>query len=219
MKPLVIFGCGDLGQIAQCYFEEEGGREVVAFAVDSPEASATTVHGKPLISFDTLIRDFPPHACDLFVAIGYSRLNRGRSAVFDRCTALGYTLASFVSPRAFVHSTARMGRNVFIFEDNVVQPWVTLGDDVILWSGNHIGHHSVIEDHCFVASHAVISGRVVIGHHTFVGVNATIVDHVKVGPHNLIGAGALISGDTAEGAVYRPDPLRPSRVPSSRLFR
>ena len=48
-----------------------------------------------------------------------------------------------------------IGENTFIFEANVVQPGVTVGDNVVLWSGNHIGHDSVIEDHCFIASHAV----------------------------------------------------------------
>jgi sugar O-acyltransferase (sialic acid O-acetyltransferase NeuD family) len=212
----VIFGCGDFAEIAHLYFEEAG-REVAAFTMDSPDR--TELHGRPVVPFEAAVSKYPASDFDLFVAIGYRRLNEGRASVFHRCEALGYTLASFISPRAFLHATAKIGRNVFVFEDNVVQPYVALGDDVILWSGNHIGHHSVVEDHCFIASHAVISGRVTLGHHSFVGVNATITDHVTVGAHNLIGAGALISGDTPEGAVYRPPVLKPSRVPSSRLLR
>lgn len=218
-KPLIIFGCGDLAEIAHLYFEEEAARTVAAFTVDTPAEAQTTWHGKPVVPFDRVLREYPPDKYDLFVAIGYRKLNEGRASVFRRCEAHGYTLASFISPRAFCHSTVKMGRNVFIFENNVIQPWVTLGDDVILWSGNHIGHHSVIGDHCFIASHAVISGRVTVGHHTFIGVNATIADHVKVGAHNLIGAGALIHADTKDGEVYRPEPLKASRVPSSRLLR
>ena len=30
----------------------------------------------------------------------------------------------------------------------------------MLWSGNHIGHHTTIDDHCFITSHVVISGNV-----------------------------------------------------------
>ena len=51
-----------------------------------------------------------------------------------------------------------MGDNCFIFEDNTVQPFVTLGNNLVLWSGNHIGHHSTLRDHCFISSHVVISG-------------------------------------------------------------
>ncbi|HSJ03227.1 MAG TPA: hypothetical protein VK956_12275, partial [Verrucomicrobium sp.] len=88
MKPLIIFGCGDLGQIAQCYFEEDGNRQVAAFTVDAPEAGISTLHGKPLISFATLVQDCPPTDFDLFVAIGYSKLNQGRAEVFRRCMDL-----------------------------------------------------------------------------------------------------------------------------------
>ena len=51
-----------------------------------------------------------------------------------------------------------IGENCFIFEDNTIQPFVKIGDDVVLWSGNHIGHHAEIGDHCFISSHVVISG-------------------------------------------------------------
>jgi len=83
-----------------------------------------------------------------------------------------------------------------------VQPFVRLGSDVILWSGNHIGHDSSIGDHCFIASHVVVSGNVHIGASCFVGVNATFRDGITVAPRCVIGAGALILKDTQEGEVY-----------------
>lgn len=218
MKPLILFGCGDFAEIAHLYFEAAG-RQVVAFTIDEADPGSPTFCDKPVLPFAQLPSTHPPEAYDLFVAIGYTRLNQGRSAVFQRCLSAGYTLASYISPDASCHASATVGRNVFIFEHNVIQPFVRIGDDVILWSGNHIGHHSVVEDHCFLASHVVVSGRVQIGHHTFIGVNATITDHLRVAPHNLIGAGSLISSDTAEGAVYRPPTLKPSRVPSHRLWK
>jgi hypothetical protein len=48
--------------------------------------------------------------------------------------------------------------NAFILEDNTIQPFVRIGPNVTLWSGNHIGHHSTVEDHVFIASHVVVSG-------------------------------------------------------------
>jgi carbonic anhydrase/acetyltransferase-like protein (isoleucine patch superfamily) len=81
---------------------------------------------------------------------------------------------------------------------------------VILWSGNHIGHDSTIEDHVFIASHAVVSGNCRIGESSFVGVNATFRDGITVAPRCVIGAGALIMKDTVEGGVYSvrgTDPL------------
>jgi hypothetical protein len=81
------------------------------------------------------------------VALSYSKLNAVRKDKYLAVKALGYALASFISSRATVLNEGRIGENCFLFEDNTIQPFVTIGKNVTLWSGNHIGHHSVIDDH------------------------------------------------------------------------
>jgi UDP-3-O-[3-hydroxymyristoyl] glucosamine N-acyltransferase len=115
---------------------------------------------------------------------------------------MGYTLASYVSSRCSFLTDEPLGDNCFILEDNTIQPFVTIGNDVTLWSGNHIGHDSVIEDHCFVSSHVVISGHVRVGAYCFLGVNATLRNSITLAPRTLVGAGALLMKDTQEGDVY-----------------
>jgi len=88
---------------------------------------------------------------------------------------------------------------------------------VTLWSGNHIGHHSVIHDHTFIASHAVVSGGVEIGEQCFVGVKATLRDHINIGDRCVIGAGALLLKDAEPGGVYLGSPTERAKVPSTRL--
>jgi UDP-3-O-[3-hydroxymyristoyl] glucosamine N-acyltransferase len=92
-----------------------------------------------------------------------------------------------------------------------------IGNNVTLWSGNHIGHHSQIGDHCFIASHVVISGRVTIGNSCFIGVNATFRDHLTIGSNCVIGAGVLMLSDASDNEVYMGIKVMPSRVPSHRL--
>ena len=99
----------------------------------------------------------------------------------------------------------------------MLQPFVKIGCDTVLWSGNHVGHHSVIGDHCFIASHAVISGRVHVGRSCFIGVNATLRDHITVGDRCIIGAGALLLADAAPEGVYMGDATPRSAIPSTRL--
>jgi acetyltransferase-like isoleucine patch superfamily enzyme len=102
-------------------------------------------------------------------------------------------------------------------EANVVQPFASIGSDTMLWSGNHIGHHSRIGDHCFLASHIVVSGNVEIADHCFIGVNVALRDGITVSPRCLIGAGAILTQDTKADAVYAPAATTASRVPSSRI--
>jgi sugar O-acyltransferase (sialic acid O-acetyltransferase NeuD family) len=119
--------------------------------------------------------------------------------------AAGYRLVSYVSSRCSYLSQTPPGDNCFILEDNTIQPFVTIGNDVTLWSGNHVGHDSRIGDHCFVSSHVVISGHVTVGAYTFIGVNATLRNSIAIGDETLIGAGAIVMKDTRPKSVYVPD--------------
>jgi sugar O-acyltransferase (sialic acid O-acetyltransferase NeuD family) len=217
-KPLVIFGPGDFGQVASRYFAQDSPYELVAFTADRQHITESTVLGSEVIPFDELERHYPPSSCELFVAIGYSRLNRARREVFDRCKKKGYRLASYFCSRACNFGPVEIGENSFVLEANVIQPFVSIGKNVILWSGNHVGHHTTIEDDCYLASHVTIAGRVRIGRGTFVGVNATIIDRVTIGAENIIGAGTLITGNTRDKEVYRGMRSRPADTTSDKLW-
>jgi sugar O-acyltransferase (sialic acid O-acetyltransferase NeuD family) len=217
MKNLVIFGIGQIGEAVHYYFTEEGGRKVVAFTADAAYRTADTLLGVPVVPFEAVQATHPPDTHELFVAMGYRQVNKLREGKVREAEAKGYSLASHISPRATVWSHFKVNPNTIIMENNVIQPFVTIGKNVTLWSGNHVGHHSAISDHCFIASHAVISGSVHIGEGTFIGVNATIRDNIRIGARNVLGAGTLILGDTPDNAVFAGPATEMSRVPSHRL--
>ncbi|MEI7445778.1 MAG: acetyltransferase [Burkholderiales bacterium] len=218
-RKLVIFGAGDIAELADFYFRHDSDFEVVAFTVDREYAQAETVFGRPLVPFDEVERRCPPETHSMFVALSYAKVNAVRRDKVAAARAKGYTLASYVSRRATTFPGLVHGENCFILEDNTIQPFVTIGDDVTLWSGNHVGHHSRIGDHCFIASHVVISGGVTIEEQCFVGVNVTIRDHVRIGARCVLGAGALIVADAEPDGVYAPSATERARVPSHRLRR
>jgi sugar O-acyltransferase (sialic acid O-acetyltransferase NeuD family) len=218
-SPLVIFGAGDIAQLAHFYFSEDSDYEVVAFTVDSAYLGTSTFCGLPVIAFEEILACHAPSHCELFVALSYSKLNSVRKEKYLAAKALGYRMATFISSRATVLNDGQIGDNCFIFEDNTIQPFVSIGNNVTLWSGNHIGHHSKIRDHCFIASHVVVSGGVEIGEQCFVGVNATLRDHIKIGERCVIGAGALMLADALPEGVYVGPATERSRVPSTKLRR
>jgi sugar O-acyltransferase (sialic acid O-acetyltransferase NeuD family) len=211
MKPVVIFGISDAARLAHYYFTRDTERAVAAFTVDASFRQADSFLERPLVAFEELPARYPPASHDMFVAIGYSRMNQGRATKYAEAKGKGYTLASYVSPRCTYLSQDPPGDNCFILEDNTVQPFVKIGSDVTLWSGNHIGHDSVIEDHVFVTSHVVVSGRVRVGAYCFLGVNAAIHNAVTLGQSTLVGAGAVIAHDTEESSVWLP--RRSERLP------
>ncbi|NMN73798.1 acetyltransferase [Rhizobium sp. 57MFTsu3.2] len=216
-KRLVIFGTGDIAQIAHAYFSNDSNFEVVAFTVDGEYLKESEFCGLPTVPFEVVTEAYPPSENAMFVALSYTKLNAVRRQKYEAAKALGYGLASYVSSRASVLNCGRIGENCFIFEDNTIQPFATIGDNVTLWSGNHIGHHSTIGSHTFIASHVVISGGVNIGEQCFIGVNATFRDHITVGNKCIVGAGALLLGDAEPEGVYMAQATERSRVPSSKL--
>ncbi len=208
-KSLLIVGTGPFAQVAALYFEEFGGYQVIGFACHDRFRTSEKIYGKDLFAIEDLPSSLAPSNVEVFVAIGYGKMNSMREAVFKEFENLGYKFSSFVHPNVKIWPGSFIGRNVFVFEDNTIQPFTSIGDNSILWSGNHIGHHSAIGSHCFISSHVVISGNCKVGKNVFIGVNATLHDGLNIGDFCLIGAGAVISKDTKEREVYVPVSTKP----------
>lgn len=216
MKKLIIFGNGDIAELANYYFNIDSEYEVVGFTVDREYWHTSTFLSLPNIPLDELLKTFPPNEFMAFVALSYANINSVRTDKYSQLKNMGYAFASYVSTNATNYADS-VGENCFILEDNTIQPFVKIGNNVTLWSGNHIGHHSVVEDHCFITSQVVISGGCKIGESTFIGVNATLRDHIKIGQANVIGAGSLILSNTQDKNVFMEKGTELSRVPSNRL--
>lgn len=218
MGKILIFGVEDTAELARYYFEHDSPHEVVGFAVDRkylpPEEKFC---GLPVVAFEEAEHAYPPDRHEMFVALGYSKINRLRAAKVDEAKSKGYRLASYISSRASVLTNEVIGENAFILEDNTIQPFARIGRNVTLWSGNHIGHHAVIGDHVFVASHVVVSGRVRIGDYCFIGVNATLRNAISVGESCVIGMGALLTSDCEPDGLYPVKGTERAKIAASRL--
>lgn len=217
MKPLVLFGVGAVARMAQYLWTLDSPREVVACTVDREFMSGETRFGLPVVPFDEVTNHYPPSDFDMFVAVGYSRMNRFRAERFRQAKDLGYDLPSYVSSRATTWPDLVIGENCFVMEDALLQPFVTIGDDVILWSACHVGHESVIGEHCFVSSHAVVSGLVTVEPGCFLGSNSTIRDGITIGRECVIGAGAAVMKSTEARSVHAAPRAQRLAVTSDRL--
>jgi len=215
-KKLILVGAGEQAEIADEYFTHDSEYEVSAFSVESEYLKKTELNGKPIVPYEELEKLYPNGEYSMFVAIPASQLNRLRTRFYLDGKKKGYEFATYVSSRAFVWRNAVIGENTFIFENNVIQPFVTIGNNCILWSGNHVGHRTVIKDNTFIASHAVISGYCEIGEGCFIGVNATVNDNIKIADRCVIGSGALISKDTEPERIYVASAAKP--VPGKSSF-
>lgn len=201
-KKLVIFGTGDYAEVADFYLREFSDYEVVAFTVDEQHmGKRSTFLKRPLIPFEKVAKAYPTSGYHMLIAVAYSHHNMTRKTKYEQAKEMGYTMASFIHPHNCIASDLKIGEHCFIFENQTIQPFVEIGDNTVLWSGNHIGHHSKIGSHVFIASHVVISGKCKVGDRSFIGVNATLRDNVKVSVDCFVGAFTYVNADISAGAI------------------
>jgi len=218
MARVIIFGVRDFASLAHYYLRNDSEHEVVAFTAHREFMPAeTTFEGLPVVPFEELHDRFPPGDCSAFAPLSHKGMNAARESVYGQFKSRGYPLINYISSHATVLNDNAIGDNCFILEDNTIQPFVTIGSNVVLWSGNHIGHHSHIKDHVFLTSHVVLSGHCVVEPYCFLGVNATIRDRVRLGEGTLVGMGAVVMRDTEPWSVYKAEGSRAAKISSKDL--
>ncbi len=126
MKDLIIFGVKDLAQLARFYFEHDFGRKVAAFTVDREYKERDSLDEIPIVAFDEVEKIFSPDQYEMFLPITQKSMGKLRETKFRQAKDKGYTLATYISPRANYYGTP-IGENCFIFEGNTIQPFTTIG--------------------------------------------------------------------------------------------
>ncbi|MBT5402310.1 MAG: acetyltransferase [Crocinitomicaceae bacterium] len=218
-NKIVLFGTGAFAEVAYWYFTEDSDYEIVAFTADADYCKTETVLDLPLVPFEDLEKSFPSSEYGMHVVIGYNKLNTLRFNGYTKAKAKGYTLVNYIHSSVKIWQNNKFGDNVFIFEDNTIQPYVEFCSNIILWSGNHIGHHSKIGSHTFITSHVVVSGFVEIGEFCFFGVNSTLRDSIQIADKSIVGAGALILENTAKESLYIGSKTQPVAKKSTSVKR
>ncbi len=219
LNKLVIIGDGAFAQLVYEYFTHDSEYEVVGFAVEQEFIKNSSLFNLPIVAFESIEESFDPATTFFYAALVYNQLNRLRERLYIAAKAKGYKPASYISSRAFVWKNVEIGEHCFIFEDNTVQPFVKIGQNSVLWSGNHIGHHSTVGNHCFIASHVVISGFCEIGNYSFIGVNATLANNIKIAEDNWIGPSVTILKDTEANLIFKGDQPEPAKISATRFFK
>lgn len=197
----IIFGSSGQAEVMAYLLDVDSEYEVCAFTSTKEFIDKDEIYGKPFVAFENLEISFPPTEYEMHIAIGYTGQNKIREKFFFEAKKKGYKLLTYISSKATNYAKS-IGENCFVFEDNTIQPFVEIGDNCILWSGNHIGHHSIVENAVFISSHVVISGHCRIGKNSFLGVNSTLRDGIQIAPFTTLGAGCLIVKHTEEGKTY-----------------
>jgi len=212
-NKVVIFGTLDTAELAHYYLTNDSKYEVVAFTVNQKYLEEDTFVPRgtdeiyPVVAFEDLESKYPPSEYLLFAPMTGVKMNTLRKKIYEEGKTKGYKYISYISSKATVCNN-KIGENCFILEDNTLQPFTEIGNNVVMWSGNHIGHHGKIEDHVFFTSHVVLSGHCHVKERAWLGVNATIRDYTTIGEGCLIAMGAMITKNTEDEGFYLGYPAK-----------
>jgi len=201
MSKVVLFGAGRGAAVAHRFLGRDTDHEVVGFTVDERYVSETSHRGLPLVPFEEVERRFPPERHGMLILLGYQGMNGLRARKFQEAKAKGYTLESYVASDIFRVEPIRVGENCFIMDNQSISLDVTIGNNVVLWSSNHVGDLTVIEDHSWISSHVTLAANVTVRERSFLGIGATIANGVTIGREAFVGADVLVSNDMGERAV------------------
>lgn len=208
MAKVIIFGVLDSAELAHWYLENDSDHEVVAFTANKAYIKQDSFKGLPLVAFENVEEVYSPSEYKLFAPMTGRKMNLLREKIYLEGKKKGYEYISYISSKA-TNLGVGIGENCFILEDNTIQPFTEIGNNVVLWSGNHIGHHGVIKDHVFFTSHVVMSGHCIIESHCFFGVNATLRDNSHLKKGTLLAMGACLTlQETEEWGVYVGSPAK-----------
>lgn len=199
MEKIILFGTGQIAQVVLYYIKKDKAFDVCAFCMDNDFIKESTFDGKPVVAFEDVEKLYPPETYKMAIPISFKRLNKCREQKYLDAKTKGYSCVSYISKDACCETTD-IGENVFILGNCSICPFVHIGNNVFMWPTTAIGHHDVIEDHCFLAS-PKISGCVTVGHNSFLGTNTTVADTLTIGAYCIVGGGVTVTKSIKDGTV------------------
>lgn len=218
-KKLIIFGAGTLAHLAYEYFTYDSEYEVVCFTVEKKYIKEKqTFCGLPVIAFENIEETFSSGEYEMYIALGWYKLNRNRLHFYNLAKEKGFHLASYISSKAFVWHDVEIGDNCMIMEECILHPFSKIGNNVTLWSSCCIQHYSYVKDNCSLVARCVVAGNTTIGENSFLGVNVSVGDSLNVAADNFIAMGSVIRKSTVENAVYEGNPAMRNRFVTAKQF-
>jgi UDP-N-acetylglucosamine acyltransferase len=88
----------------------------------------------------------------------------------------------------------------------------TIGDDNLLMAYVHIGHDSVIGNHCILVNNASLAGHVAVGDWAILSGYTLVHQFCRIGAHAFTGAGAFVSKDVPPYVMIAGSPAEAKNI-------
>lgn len=190
---IFILGAGGHGKVVIATLLEAG-QAVAAVLDDNPATWGTRLLGIPVIGHSSQLAKTPD--APAVIAIGNNAVRRRLAEYFQ-----GTRWITAIHPRAYVHSSVKLGAGTVVFAGAIIQPDSSVGNHVIINTGATVDHDCHVADFAHIAPGTHIAGGVKIGEDTLCGIGSSILPGISVGARCRIGAGAVVIRDVHENTT------------------
>lgn len=186
-RDVYVLGGGSHGKVLISTLLEAG-RKVAGILDDNQLLWGSTVLDIKVVGpFDLMadLKDF-----EAMIAIG---ANSVRKTIASRFPDTPW--ASVIHPRAYVHSTVKIGEGSAIFAGSVLQPDIIIGNHCIINTGCSIDHDCIIGNFVHIAPGNTLANSVSIEEGVLMGIGSTVIPYINLGEWATIGAGGVVVKD------------------------
>lgn len=203
---IIIYGLGSFAKLLCRYISADSNYDVIAFCADSDFIECNEFCGLPLVSFDTIEKEYPSSQYKMLVAVGYSKM-RNRKVMFDKAKSKGYQLINYIHPSVIYHDLKK-GENNIILPGCVIEPNVKIGDNNVIWSMSLLGHDCIIGSHNYISAKCLISGNSKLKDLSFIGNGTIMINGITIDNETCVGAATYLRKSTISNGLYSGNPAK-----------
>jgi sugar O-acyltransferase (sialic acid O-acetyltransferase NeuD family) len=196
VQRVAIIGAGGHGRevadILRHRAEVAGGLRVAGFIDGNAKLHGQEIDGLPVLGDLSWLAEADRRVLKVVCALGNPATCKRLAA---QVVALGFELASAVSPLAHISPAARLEPGVVVFPHVVVNTGARVASSVTLNLGVTVSHDSSVGPYSNINPGARLAGNVTVGEGCYVGMGANVIQGCKVGEWSVIGAGAVVIRD------------------------
>jgi len=132
-----------------------------------------------------------------------------RAKQMEQLDALGWPVATLISPLASIGAHSHIGRGSVVAHHAHIGPQAHIGMGCIINTAAVVEHDCQVGDYTHVSVHATLAGASRIGSFCMLGAGATVIDRVAIADDICIGAGGVVIAAITRPGTYVGAPARP----------
>lgn len=204
MKKIIIIGAGDGGRLVSEFVREQNKFKIIGFIDDNELLQGKVINGYRVIGTSEDLKKFRKYR--FVIAVGMNMV--ARDELFKKAISAMLEPINFIHRTAVIAKSVKIPRGVIILPNCVVNPFVTLGENIFMFTGTVIEHDVHIGNNVYFSPGVSLAGYVKVGDNSFLGINSCVIEGINVGTNVIVGAGSCVLEDVPDNTVVAGVPAK-----------